>query len=94
MKKSKDKFLKTPEDKWKQKYNIPKSTWCSKSGTYVELYSHIGLPQEIWKSSKKSNFTSNGTRKEGWMKLKVSGRKEIIKTRAEIPETETNSKSE
>lgn len=68
--------------------------WCSKSGTYVEVYSNIGLPQEIRKFSKKSNLTYNGTRKEGWMKLKVSGRKEIIKTRAETTERETNSKSQ
>ena len=62
---------------------------CSKSSSKRGVYSYTNLPQETRKISKKeSNITPKGTR-ERRTKPKVSSRKEIIKSRAEINETET-----
>ena len=41
-------------DKWKWKYNFPKSMGCSKSSSKREVYSDINLPQETRKNSKHS----------------------------------------
>ena len=61
---------------------------CSKSSSKRVVYSNKNLPQETRKiSNEQSNFTPNGTR-ERRIKPKVSRRKEIIKIRAEINETE------
>ena len=63
---------------------------CSKSSSKREVYSHTSLPQETRKfSNKQSNLTPKGTRERRTNKTKVSRRKEIIKIRAEINETET-----
>ena len=37
---------KISRDKWKWKYNGPKSLECSKSSSNREVYSDINLPQE------------------------------------------------
>ena len=57
-----------------------------------EVYNSKSLPQETRKMPKKQpNFTPKETRKR--KKPKVSRRKEIIKTRAEINEIETKNKT-
>ena len=62
---------------------------CSKSCSKKKIYSDTHPPQEIRKSSnKQANFTSEAAR-EKQTRPKVSRRKEIIKIRAEINETET-----
>ena len=53
---------KIPGDKWK--YNDPKSMVCSKSSSQREVYSDIGLPQELRKiSNKQHNLTPKGARR-------------------------------
>ena len=71
------------------KYYIPKSMGQSKSCSKREVHSDAGLPQETRKiSNKQTKFTCKETREEQ-MKPKISGRKEIIKIRAEINEVKT-----
>ena len=64
---------------------------CSKSSSKREVYSNTILPQETRKISEKNNLTLHlkQLEKEEQAKPKVSRRKEIIKIRAEIHETET-----
>ena len=63
---------------------------CSKSSFKREVYSNTSLPHERRKiSNKQSNLTPKGTRERRRNKTQVSRRKEIIKIRAEINETET-----
>ena len=63
---------------------------CSKNSSKREVYSNKSLPQETRKiSNKQSNLTPKGLDKEEQTKPKVSRRKEIIKSRAEINEIET-----
>lgn len=60
---------------------------CSKSISKTEVDSDTGLPQEIRKvSNKQSNFHPMDYKKK---KPKVSKRKEVIKMRREINETQT-----
>ena len=62
---------------------------CSKSGSMREVYSNSISPQETRKiSNKQSNLTPKETRKEEQKNSKVSRKKEIIKIRAEINETQ------
>ena len=61
---------------------------CSKSSSKREVYSNTILLQETRKTSNRQpNFTPKATGKRG-KKVKISRRKEIIKTRAEISEKE------
>ena len=56
-----------------------------------EVYSNTILPQEARKTSNRQpNFTPKITRKEEPKTPKLSGRKEIIRIRAEISEKEMN----
>ena len=72
------------EDKWKWKYHIPNSVGCIKSDTKREVYSNTGIYQDTRKiSNKQSDLTPKETREEQ-MKLKISRRKEVIKSRVEI----------
>ena len=58
----------------------------SKSSAKREVHSNTSLPQETRETSRKQpNFTPKATRKRT-KNPKVSGRKEIIKIRAEISE--------
>ena len=61
----------------------------TKSSSKREVYSTI-LPQEIRKNSNNLTLCLKQLEKEEQTKLKVSRRKEIIKSRAEINEIETN----
>ena len=62
---------------------------CSKSSSKREVYSYTSLPQETRKiSNKQSNLASKGTR-ERTNKTQISRKKEIIRIRAQINETET-----
>ena len=62
----------------------------SKSSSRRKVYSYAILLQETRKlSNKQSNLTLKGTREGRTKKPKVSRRKEILKIRAEINETET-----
>ena len=62
---------------------------CRESSSKREVYSNEILPQERRKiSNKKPNLTPKQLEKEGQTKPKVSRRKEIIKTGAEINEIE------
>ena len=61
---------------------------CSKSSSKREVYSNTSLPQETRKiSNKQSNLYLKVLEKDQ-RKPKISGRKEIIKIRAEINEIE------
>ena len=63
---------------------------CSKSSSKREVYSNSFLPQETTDiSNKQPNLPLKGTRKRTTNKPKVSRRKEIIKSGAEINEIET-----
>ena len=69
---------KVPEDKFKWKYAIPKSMWCSKNNSKREVYSNTGLPQEIRKISKKkkqSKLTPKEVKKKKQSPKSVEGRK-------------------
>ena len=63
---------------------------CSKRHSKVKVYSNTSPPQETRKSSNKQpNFTSKTTtEREEQTRPKVSRRKEIIRIRVEINETE------
>ena len=61
----------------------------SKSSSKREVYSNTLLLQETKKISHKLTLHLNQLEKEEYTKPKVSRRKEIIKIRAEISETET-----
>ena len=76
-------FLKTNENE----NTTPKSVGYSKSFPKREIDSIIDWPQETRNiSSKQSDFTLKGTRKN--TKPKVSRRNEIIKSRADIIQIE------
>ena len=63
---------------------------CSKSGSKREVYSNTTLPQETRKiSNTHLTLHLKELEKEKQTKPKVSRRKEIIKSRAEINEIET-----
>ena len=62
---------------------------CSKSSFKREAYSNTSLPQETRKISNNLILHLQELEKEEQTKPKVSRRKEIIKVRAEIKETET-----
>ena len=62
---------------------------CSKSSSNRELYSTTILPQETRKISNNLSLHLKKLEKKEQTKPKVSRRKEIIKTRAEINEIET-----
>lgn len=82
---------KVPKDKWKQKFDTPISRGCSKSSSKRKVHSITGLPQETKQTkipNKQSNFTAKGTRKRT-NEAQISKRKEILKIRLEINETET-----
>ena len=80
---------KIPQDKWKWKW-LPNSTGCSKISSQREVYSNTGLPQETRKSQINNLMLHlKQLEKEEQAKPKVSGRKEIINTRAEINDKET-----
>ena len=58
---------------------------CSKSSSKRDVYSNTSLPQETRKIlNKQSKLTPKELEREEQTKPKVSGRKEIIKIRAEI----------
>ena len=62
---------------------------CSKSSSKREVYSNTILPQETRKTSNREpNFTPKTTGKRRTKTPKISRRKEIIKTRADINEKE------
>ena len=62
---------------------------CKQSSSKREVYSNTVLPQETRKTSnRQSNFTPKKLEKEEQKTHKISGRKEIVKTRAEINEKE------
>ena len=61
---------------------------CSKSSSKREVYSNTSLPQETRKISKNLTLHLKQLEKEEQTKPKVSRRKEIIKNKAEINETE------
>ena len=61
---------------------------CSKSSSKREVYSYTSLPQETRKISNDQMLHLKELEKEEQTKPKVSRRKEIIKTRAEINEIE------
>ena len=64
---------------------------CSKSSSKREVYNNTILPQETKKTlNRQPNFTPKTTGKRTTTKKpsKISRRKEIIKTKAEISETE------
>ena len=62
---------------------------CSKSSSKRAVYSNAVLPQETRNISKKRPSLTPEATRERRTKPKVSRRKEIIKIRAEINETET-----
>ena len=78
---------KIPRDKWKWKHS-PKPVGWSKSSFKREVYSNTTLSQEIRKTSNKQPNHIQ-LEKEEKTKPQVSRRKEIIKIRVEINETET-----
>ena len=62
---------------------------CSKSISKREINSNTILPQDTRKTSnRQANFTLKTTEKRRTKHPKISGRKEIIKIRAEIIEKE------
>ena len=62
---------------------------CNKSSSKREVHGDAGLPKEMRKiPDTQLNFTPKQTRKRR-AKPKISRRKEIVKTRSEINETET-----
>ena len=67
---------------------------CSKSSSKREFYSNTSLPQETRKISNNLTLHLKQLEKEVQTKPKVSGRKEIIKIRAEINETEMKKTTE
>ena len=71
--------------KWKWKHNDQKPMERSKSSSRSEVQSNAILPQETRKISNSLNLHLKQIQKEQ-TKSKVSGRKEIIKIRAEINE--------
>ena len=80
---------KIPRDKWQWKHDDPKPVGCSKSSSKREVYSYTSLPQEIRKISNNLTLHLKELEKQEQRKPEVSRRKEIIKIRAEINETET-----
>ena len=64
---------------------------CSDGSPKTEAYCNTGLPQEARKVSNiQPNLTPNELQKEQQIKPKASRRREIIKTKMEITDTETN----
>ena len=73
----------------KHTYNGLRSLGLSKSGSKREVYSNTGLPQEARESSNKHTNLTPVLVKEVQIKRKASRRKETIKMRAAINDTET-----
>ena len=72
---------KIPRDKWQWKHDNPKLMGCSKSSSKREVYNNIILPQETRKTSnKQQNLTHKENRERRKTKLKVSSKKEIIRS--------------
>ena len=55
---------KIPGDKWKWKYNNPKSMGCNKNSSKREIYSDASLLQKTRKISNKPSLTPKVTRKK------------------------------
>ena len=81
---------KISRNKWQWKHHNSKPMGCSKSRSKREVYSNTILPQETRKTSNRQpNFTPKATGKRRTKNPpKISRRKEIIKTWAEINERE------
>ena len=47
---------KIPQEKWKYKYNFPKSMGCGKSSSKRGVHANTGLPQETRKILKKQEL--------------------------------------
>ena len=79
-----------PGDKWNWKHNNPTSVELGQGSSEREVYSDNSLPQETKTfSNKQSSLRSLKEREKEQAKPKFSTKKEIIKIRAEINETET-----
>ena len=81
-----------PRDKWKCKYNIPKSKGYRKSSSNREVHSNTGQHQESRKIPNKKNLTLHLKELENKEKIKpkANRKKEIKNVRAEINKRETN----
>ena len=72
-------------NEWKWKHNNPKPVGHYKCRTKGKVHSITGIPQETRKkSNKQPNSTPKAIEKEEMENPRVSRRKEILKTRAEI----------
>ena len=82
--------IKIHRNKWQWKHDDPKSMGHNKSSSKMEVYGNSISPQEVIKTpNEQSNLTPKGTT-ERRMRETQSQWKEIIKTRTEISEIETN----
>ena len=77
-------------NEWKWKHNNPKPVGHCKSSAKGKVHGNTGIPQEIRKQSNKwLNSTPKASRKGKMKKPRVSRRKEILKSRAELNAKET-----
>ena len=81
------------EDKWQWKYNLTKSTECSKSRSKREVHSNIGLLQETRKiSSKLPSLPTKIIQNRRTNKTQIQQKEKIIKIREEKNYIETRKK--